>query len=338
MVDTTIQPGWITAALRASLLGYGRILSQYGTNQPLFSKGVEGGVDACTSLDKELERDTRSYLSKETGIPCFGEEEGGSKDSELLWILDKIDGTPNWRSGIPCFGSAVALARGDEPIINAILLPALGEIYVAMKGQGSHFIDIGRINREANTYANNLRGIIQKNRKLGRRLSTFQEAIESIEQCLVDEVMGAWNAKDANDAISQLEPILETDPKKMQFGTDLGYKDRFKKLQKMGSFSDDVFYCPVLGSASFSLCQVAAGKLGGYWIPDVDINDTYPGSLLVTEMGGIVTDQKRNPMIRTSTGLVAGANKELYQFLMLCLESFRDIYGMPFMIDPCLAR
>src|SRR3989338_4052668 len=91
---------YISIAIEGALIGREEILRQYGRKQEVFSKG---GVDGYTSTDQELEEKTRTYLKKETGIDVYGEEKGGNESLELLWVIDKIDGTPNFRSGVPLF-------------------------------------------------------------------------------------------------------------------------------------------------------------------------------------------------------------------------------------------
>ncbi len=60
-----------------------------------------------------------------------GEEFGNeSVDAEYVWVLDPIDGTLSFVSGVPLFGTQIALTRGGEPILGAINLPMTGELVV----------------------------------------------------------------------------------------------------------------------------------------------------------------------------------------------------------------
>jgi myo-inositol-1(or 4)-monophosphatase len=45
-----------------------------------------------------------------------------------------------------------------------------------------------------------------------------------------------------------------------------------------------------LGSACLDLCQVAAGRLDGFWQPSMFIWDVVPGAIIVEEAGGHVSD------------------------------------------------
>ena len=71
----------------------------------------------------------------------LGEELGESPGdgTPLRWILDPIDGTAWFTMGAPLFGTLIALAEGDEPILGVIHFPALGETVYAARGLGCWF-------------------------------------------------------------------------------------------------------------------------------------------------------------------------------------------------------
>ena len=118
---------------------------------------------------------------------------------------------------------------------------------------------------------------------------------------------------------------------KIQVGYDLGYVDRGQKLTHIISrFADDksVYYTPCIGSASYGLCALASGRLGAYMIIGVDINDIYPGLLLVKEAGGMVSDQFGNPITRESGTLIASANKDIHNFLLEAIRPAAENNGI----------
>lgn len=67
------------------------------------------------------------------------DEEAGTidKSSKYTWVIDPIDGTSNFASGLPHYGIMIGLLDGEEPIAGGVALPAFGEIYVAEKGKGA---------------------------------------------------------------------------------------------------------------------------------------------------------------------------------------------------------
>lgn len=92
-----------------------------------------------TQADKGVETLVRAYLSKhfpEHGI--FGEEHGiEGADKQRMWIIDPIDGTRSFLSGHPLFGFLLAHLNEGTPEIGVIGMPALGEVFLGVKGKGS---------------------------------------------------------------------------------------------------------------------------------------------------------------------------------------------------------
>lgn len=65
-------------------------------------------------------------------------------DDKWRWIIDPIDGTPNFRNGNPDFGICIALFYGQEPIVGLIAIPGLRQMIVAKKGYEAKLIDYDR--------------------------------------------------------------------------------------------------------------------------------------------------------------------------------------------------
>ena len=95
-----------------------------------------------TRADREVE-ETLTALIRERfpGHAVIGEEFGctGSADARWRWVLDPIDGTKNFVTGRPLFGTLIAFLEGDRPILGVIEAPALGERYVGMAGEPTRF-------------------------------------------------------------------------------------------------------------------------------------------------------------------------------------------------------
>lgn len=92
-----------------------------------------------TIADKQAERKLRELIAHywpEHGI--IGEEYGRSsaQNSPYTWILDPIDGTKSFVSGVPLYANLVALTRNEEPIVGVAHFPALNETVYAVKGGG----------------------------------------------------------------------------------------------------------------------------------------------------------------------------------------------------------
>ncbi|HWH00127.1 MAG TPA: inositol monophosphatase [Pilimelia sp.] len=62
----------------------------------------------------------------------------GAPGHRRTWIIDPIDGTSNFAAGSPLYGSMMAVLVGGAPVAAGILLPALGELYLAERGRGAY--------------------------------------------------------------------------------------------------------------------------------------------------------------------------------------------------------
>lgn len=59
-------------------------------------------------------------------------------DKEYVWVVDPIDGTKEFITGIPEFVISIGLVRKGEPVVGVLTNPVKGEMYAASKGQGSY--------------------------------------------------------------------------------------------------------------------------------------------------------------------------------------------------------
>lgn len=67
------------------------------------------------------------------------DEEAGiiDKRGPNTWVVDPIDGTSNFASGIPTFGIYLGLLQNATPIAGGLSLPIFDQIFVAEKGKGT---------------------------------------------------------------------------------------------------------------------------------------------------------------------------------------------------------
>lgn len=57
--------------------------------------------------------------------------------SAYTWVVDPIDGTSNFASGVPMYGVMIGLLEGAVPIAGGMALPSFEQSYVAIKGGGA---------------------------------------------------------------------------------------------------------------------------------------------------------------------------------------------------------
>jgi len=85
-----------------------------------------------TIADQETEQFIREALQSQfPDHAIFGEEFGrGETNCEYEWVIDPIDGTRSFVSGMPLYGMLLALIKNDQPKLGVIRMPELGEVYV----------------------------------------------------------------------------------------------------------------------------------------------------------------------------------------------------------------
>jgi len=90
-----------------------------------------------TIADREAEAAMRGLI--EARFPdhgILGEEYGSVRaEAEHLWVLDPIDGTKSFISGIPLFGTLIALLHRGRPVLGVIDQPILRERWLGAAGR-----------------------------------------------------------------------------------------------------------------------------------------------------------------------------------------------------------
>lgn len=136
--DFEVPQDWIDLA--HTLADAARPIAARHFRQPLeiIAKADESPV---TVADREIEAAMRALIEArfpEHGI--FGEEYGRSRpDAEIQWVLDPIDGTQAFITGMPIFGTLIAACRAGRPVLGVIDQPILGERWVGGAGHASTF-------------------------------------------------------------------------------------------------------------------------------------------------------------------------------------------------------
>ena len=94
-----------------------------------------------TIADREIESMIRAEVARAyPSDAILGEEHGESAGSSgFRWIIDPIDGTISFATGVPLFGTLIGIERiGDGLIVAGVCsMPALGERVWAARGAGA---------------------------------------------------------------------------------------------------------------------------------------------------------------------------------------------------------
>ena len=97
---------------------------------------TKGDASPVTAIDKQVEERLRARIREaypDHGI--LGEEfESVGLDAEWVWVIDPIDGTKAFITGIPTFGTLIALARDGVPVLGVIDNPVTGERWLGADG------------------------------------------------------------------------------------------------------------------------------------------------------------------------------------------------------------
>ena len=127
----------IEVAKESALIGKEILLKNYNKIQKISSKGRKG--DLITNVDLEVENNIKDFLIANTPEISIHAEESGKliKSSELTWCIDPLDGTTNYSHGYPFFGSSIGLVYKNKPILGAISVPYLDELYFGLLGGGA---------------------------------------------------------------------------------------------------------------------------------------------------------------------------------------------------------
>jgi inositol-phosphate phosphatase / L-galactose 1-phosphate phosphatase / histidinol-phosphatase len=93
-------------------------------------------LSPVTIADREAEAAMRELIARRfPAHGIFGEEHGRERaDAEFVWVLDPIDGTKSFISGVPLFGTLIALNQGGQPILGLIDQPISRERWLGVRG------------------------------------------------------------------------------------------------------------------------------------------------------------------------------------------------------------
>jgi myo-inositol-1(or 4)-monophosphatase len=116
------------------------ILPFFRTALTIQDKKRNGAFDPVTDADRAAETAMRALIERhfpEHGV--IGEEFGEDRpDAEYVWVLDPIDGTKSFISGMPVWGTLIALTRFGEPVFGMMHQPFLKESFTG-DGGAAHY-------------------------------------------------------------------------------------------------------------------------------------------------------------------------------------------------------
>lgn len=116
-------------------------------NLPQIDNKLTDGFDPVTEADRGAEAAMRDMIA--THYPdhaITGEEFDAKAGNAFEWVLDPIDGTRAFISGIPTWGTLIGLNHNGAPILGMMDQPFTGERFYGARGQGSFLRHQGQDN------------------------------------------------------------------------------------------------------------------------------------------------------------------------------------------------
>lgn len=109
-----------------------------------FEVEIKEDHSPVTLADKHADAIIREILHKAFPNYAFLTEESEDDKSRLTntycWIVDPVDGTKDFVNRDDEFTTNIALAVNHHVVLGVIGIPATGEIYYAVKGQGAYYV------------------------------------------------------------------------------------------------------------------------------------------------------------------------------------------------------
>ena len=145
----------------------GSILNQYFKTPGLDSKNLEvrfkdlGKSDPVTLADTEAQDAlSKAIFNKYPHHDVVGEEDKKDKAdiSDIVWIIDPLDGTRNFLNGFPIYASSIGLLSKGEHVAGALYIPwpnTEGHLIIsAVKGMGVRINNKEYVNNKNNSEFN----------------------------------------------------------------------------------------------------------------------------------------------------------------------------------------
>lgn len=125
-------------ARTAAEAGAQELQKLFGQLERVREKGRAG--DLVTEADVAAEQAVLAVLSEQTpDVDVLAEESGQQQrgSTGLQWCVDPLDGTTNYAHGFPFFGTSIGLTWQGLPLLGALAVPALNQLYWAAPGLGA---------------------------------------------------------------------------------------------------------------------------------------------------------------------------------------------------------
>ena len=132
-LNPDLQARLLATALRAADAASVPTLANFRQKLNVENKEQPGSFDPVTIADRQAEQVIKKVVLDE--FPehgFFGEEsEPRINSDQPLWIVDPIDGTRAYITGMPLWGTLIAVYDGEDVVIGVLEQPVLQERFIA---------------------------------------------------------------------------------------------------------------------------------------------------------------------------------------------------------------
>ena len=124
--------------------------AQEARSRPLNPRAKSVAADLVTEADASAERAAAHTIAQSRPRDAIlGEEGTRAQGNARRWLIDGIDGTVAFASGLPGWCSAVALEDEHGPAVAAVLDAGTGELHTAVRGRPQRTIRAPRPLKDA---------------------------------------------------------------------------------------------------------------------------------------------------------------------------------------------
>ncbi len=125
---------------KEAALEAGKVIQKYSGRLQKKNIKHEDPTDYVTDADIEAEKAIVKILT--ANFPdhnILAEEQTNlDKKSKYTWVVDPLDGTISFGSGIPYFSISIGLLEDNLPVLGVIYNPSSEKLYWAQKGKGAY--------------------------------------------------------------------------------------------------------------------------------------------------------------------------------------------------------
>ncbi len=118
----------------------GKVQLKYFRSAELGVEEKQNEFDVVTTADRASEFVVKQAIKERfPSHAILSEESGleGKSDSEWEWVIDPLDGTTNFSSGLPFFNVSIGVRHRGETVVGVVYAPRLCELFTAVKGDGA---------------------------------------------------------------------------------------------------------------------------------------------------------------------------------------------------------